>query len=238
MQPFDENNIRKAIEKWENEPSPLAFNKKAILGRLSVKTVPLWHYRLMQVAAIVIILLLSGSLGYAIISTRHARLDNNMLLSEQIKQQKELKQLRDSLNTTKSEKEIRYVTVVEEKKIPDPDCNQNQLQMQTQLATLENENMNLKASLQELSTATSDLNDSIQKLLNNMDDMEQEYLTVISKMKTKSTFDINYDQQMLASSKENGSAISLNETEEEKVQLKLGNGPAGTAPIRRTFSFR
>ena len=238
MQPFDENNIRKAFEKWDNEPAPLAYNKSNILNKLGIGTIPLWRQRLTQVAAVAIIVLLSGALGYALVNNQNARDDNHLLLSQQIKQQRLMKQLRDSLNNIKTAKEIKYVTVIEEKKVPAPECDQNQLQLQHQLATLDNENMNLKTSLQQLSTATDELTDSIQKLLTNMDAMEQEYLAVIEKMKEKPGFDINYNQQMIASTSPDKSAQPFKVINEEKVQIKLGSGPNSTAPIRRSFSFR
>lgn len=238
MQPFDENNIRKAFEKWDNEPATFDYNKSKILNKLGIGTIPLWQQRLTQVAAIAIIILLSGALGYALVNNIQAREDNQLLLSQQIKQQRLMKQLRDSLNNTKTAKETKYVTVIEEKKVPDPECDQNQLQLQHQLATLDKENMSLKASLQQLSTATDELTDSIQKLLTNMDAMEQEYIAVIDKMKEKPGFDINYNQQMIASTSPDKSAQQLKEINEEKVQLKLGSGPNRTAPIRRSFSFR
>nr|WP_319399772.1 hypothetical protein [uncultured Carboxylicivirga sp.] len=237
MLPFDENNIRKAFEKWENEPAPLAYNKNNILNKLNIGSTPMWHQHLMQVAAIALILLLSGALGYALVRNNQAHKDNNLLLSEQIKQQQQLKQLRDSLQNNHSGHEIKYVTVVKEKKVADPDCNQNQLEAQHQIASLEKENMSLKSSLQQLSVATDELNDSIQTLLTNMNSIEEQYMTMLDKMKNKGGFDINYNQQMIASTNNSKPLHNIKRPEEEKVQIKLGSGPAGTAPIRRSFSF-
>jgi len=238
MQPFDENNIRKAVEKWDNEPASLAYNKSNILNKLGIATVPVWHQRLMQAAAIAIILLLGGVLGYALVNNHQARKDNLLLLSQQIKQQQLMKELRDSLKRVQTAKEIKYVTVIEEKKVYDPDCNPNQQQLQHQLANLEDENMNLKNSLNKLSAATDELTDSIQTLLTNMDSMAQEYLAVIDKMKKRPGFDINYNQQMIASTNESQQLNSFKETVDDKVQIKIGSRPATTAPIRRKFSFR
>ena len=231
MQPFDENSIKKAFDKWENEPATLAYNKAGILSRLSIGKMLTWQQRLMQVAAIAIILLLSGALGFAIITNHQARMNNNLLLSEQIRQQKELKQLRDSLKKASMQQEIKYLTVVKEKIVTDPNCNQNQLHAQHQIATLENENMALKTSLNQLSLATADLNDSIQQLLANMSEIEQEYQMVINNMRSKNSFEINVDQELIASTSDN-----LNTTptpiKDDKLQFKLGNKSSNTtAPI-------
>jgi len=238
MQPFDENSIKKAFDKWENEPATLAYNKAGILSRLSIGKMLSWQQRLMQVAAIALILLLSGSLGYTVLNNERAGNRNDLLANEQIEQKQQIQLLLDSIAQLSSKTKVEYITVVKEKKIPDPNCNENELQMQNQIAQLKNENMALKTSLNQLSLATADLNDSIQQLLANMSDIEQEYQMVINDMKSKKSFEINVDQELIASTSDNLNTTPI-QIKEDKLQFKLGNKSSKTtAPIRKSFSFR
>ncbi len=237
MQPFDENNIRKSFLKWENAPLVLEYDKTRILSRLSIGRVQMWPHKLMLVAAIAFILILSGTLGYALLNNRKTADTNTLLLSAQRKQEQQIQLLLDSISTLLESKQIEYITIEEEKQTPDPDYKKTQLQMHNQISQLQNENMALHTSLRQLALATDDLNDSIQKLLNNMSEIEKEYQLVINNIKPKQSFEINYDQQVLAASSDNKSITPTRQA--DKMEFKIGTHTSNhTTPIRRTFSFR
>ena len=69
-------------------------------------------------------------------------------------------------------------------------------------------------------------------------DIEQEYQMVINDMKSKKSFEINVDQELIASTSDNLNTTPI-QIKEDKLQFKLGNKSSNTtAPIRKSFSFR
>ncbi len=238
MQSFDENNIKKTFDKWDNTPVSIGYNKQNIRQQMPFAQKSKWQQHIFKAAAIALICILSGSLAYALYKNQYANKNNQLLASEHNKYQQEISQLKAVLLQNKNNNEVQYVTVVKEKLVSDPNCNENQLQLQNKITQLEDENMSLKESLNQLALASDDLNDSIQTLLANMDEIQQEYLTVLDKIKSKQSFEINYDQKLITSNK-NQQTQDFNSVNENKIKLKIGTGNSNnSAPYRNNFTIR
>lgn len=235
MQPINEDHIKEAIEKWEDSPAHIGFNKTGMLNKLQLEepqNVKIWQ----RIAAAIIIILLSSAVIYSFNSGKRVKHQYLALQQKQLEQQKQMSLLLDSIAKLSSKQKVKYITV--EKEIPTmiADNNIEHDKSKEQLAELETENMSLRTSLNQLTTASIGLNDSIKILLANMEEIQTDYQLVINSLQNKESFKVNLSEELLASSASNNSINKAGK--EEKLKFKLGKSTPSTAPVRRSFSFR
>ncbi len=236
MQQFDENNIKKAIDNWENTPSGIGFNKSKLLNKLELNKKPSIALTLLRIAAVVAILLLSASVYSNLKMNKQLDKTNRLLLSAQQENELKISRLTDSILILSTSKKVEYITQIKEIPVETTPADNNAVQNE-HFTQLQLENMSLKKSLETLSLATTHLNDSIESLMNNMKLIEDEYQLVINDLQKKKSFEINFDQELIAANTTKQAAANQNNSE-EKLKVKLGKSASRTAPIRRNFSFR
>ncbi|MCU4174764.1 hypothetical protein [Carboxylicivirga sp. N1Y90] len=237
MQPINEDHIKEAIEKWEESPAHIGFNKTAMLNKLQLEDAQngkIWQ----RIAAAVIIVLLSSLAMYSFNSSKTVKHQNLALQQEQLKQQKQIAHLRDSIARLSNNPKVEYITIEKEKPVLVAQKQSMENTNYEQIAQLEMENAKLQSSLDQLTLASIGLNDSIRILLANMEEIQNDYQIVVNSLEKKESFKVNLNEELLASSISNTTIKNNKVSKEEKLKFKLGKKAVSTSPIRRSISFR
>jgi len=235
-----EKQIKNAFESWDHEKHTIGFDKTAVWNSMQTpkknKGFIIHWFRL---ASIAIILLLIGALG-------HSYRINNYLQTSQ-------DQLKTELNKAKAHKaqvaqkelatKIIYKTQI--KTVESAQAKTALANLTERLKGITSENTALKQQLNEEQLTNNSLNDSINTLINNLNETNEWYTQQLKNIESENqpqglSIDIN-EEALLALSKNKSKIISTTKNPNRKFKITFKNNSRESetsAPLFKYFTIK
>jgi hypothetical protein len=222
-----EKQIKSAFESWDNQTQTIGFDKNGLWNSMqeskSTSSSP-WF----KVAAIAIIILLSGALSYNIYEGNALKEKHQLLLSD-------IENLKNSINSepiVKKEVEIQYKTQVKE--VVSTEMKKRLAQLKKNYSNLLTENKNLQENIKHYAHRNYILCDSLLNLQKDHEYLEQVYAQQMEYLKEqeKSGFSIDINEEALMALSKTVKPIKKQNNNKLKVRIKKNrNVTESSAPI-------
>lgn len=231
-----DKNIQEAFLKWDEKPNLIGFNKDILWDKVqSEMPTKKKSFPFMQVAAVAIILLLSGGLAFTIHTNNQLEAHNDLLLSEL---QKKNETVRNPI--AKKEVEIKYKTEIKE--VVSPEAKALIAHLKQEIANIRDENTALHQANYNGELSNLELQDSISSLLNSRSELEDFYMKQLAEIKSKmesSQLSIDIDEEALMALSKNTGSTQKNKRKKFQIKLKRNRKVTeSSAPIFNDNSLR
>ncbi len=233
-----ENNIKKAFDAWDEQPSDIGFNKEALWQ--SIHPAPGKKIMVLswtRAAAAILICILAGGWLNAMYTNQQLKKEKQTL-ADQLEQSTHTRPT--NIPTTEqapSKPQIIYKTKIKE--VDSPHSQTMLAKLARKYQSVENENELLKQQIKQVTSSQMLLNDSIQGLLGNLRNIEHAYAlqTQATQAPKDNTLEITIDEEALLALTAYEKAVpQSHKSAPRQFQLTLKNNlekPEKSAPLFR-----
>jgi len=229
-----EKQIKNAFDNWDHQSQTIGFNKSSLWNSMQAsKQVSIFPW--FKVAAIAIIILLTGALSYNIYESNDLKNKQQLLLSD-------MEILKNSFTTepmVKKEIEIKYKTQIKE--VVSPEIKVRISQLETNYSNLLNENKSLKENIKQYAHSNYILHDSLINLKKDKEYLQQVYAQQMEYIKEQeqSGFSIDINEEALAALTETLKPDTKEQNNKLKFRIKKNRNINETsAPIFRDITIK